>query len=244
MNIQEQISQRFLVLYFDLKNNGIIKSDKALAEKIGYSPQKLNEVLKGRTKFNLDFLQKFCTAYNQSLDFLVFGILNEKTPEWLRKEVKEDTEIYKLKTDKIVNGDQYIPLYDIEAVAGLAPLFQDVDELDPIDHISIPNLPKCDGAIKVTGDSMYPLLKSGDIIIYKKIHDIENDIFWGEMYLLSISTDDEEYITVKYVQRSEKGEDWVKLVSQNQHHQDRDILRSRIKALAFVKASIRINSMS
>jgi phage repressor protein C with HTH and peptisase S24 domain len=158
--------------------------------------------------------------------------------------VSEPSKIYKLRTDNVVNGKQRIPLYDIEAVAGLVPLFQDIQNQDPIDHISIPQLPKCDGAVKVTGDSMYPLLKSGDIIMYKQIHDIENDIFWGEMYLLSVGTDDEEYITVKYIQKSEKGEDYIKLVSQNKHHQDRDIKRSRIKALALVKASVRINSMS
>ncbi len=159
-------------------------------------------------------------------------------------EVNEAQGVYTLKTDRINNGNQLIPLYDIEAVAGLVPLFKDVSAQNPIDHISIPNLPKCDGAIKVTGDSMYPLLKSGDIIMYKQIHDIGNDIFWGEMYLLSVETDDEEYITVKYIQHSDKGEEWVKLVSQNKNHQERHILKSRIKALALVKAIIRINSMS
>lgn len=156
----------------------------------------------------------------------------------------EDSAIYKLRSDRVLKESQSIPLYDIEAVAGLVPLFDTTKSNSPIDQISIPNLPKCDGAIKVTGDSMYPLLKSGDIIMYKQVSDIENDIFWGEMYLLSAATSDEEYITVKYIQKSEKGEQWVKLVSQNQHHQDRHIKRSRIKALALIKASIRINSMS
>ncbi|MEC3906515.1 S24 family peptidase [Tamlana sp. 2201CG12-4] len=156
----------------------------------------------------------------------------------------QPNKVFTLRTDTVINNAQAIPLYDIEAVAGLVPLFNDTETKTPIDFIKIPYLPKCDGAIKVTGDSMYPLLKSGDIIMYKQIYDIGNDIFWGEMYLLSVSTEDEEYITVKYIQRSEKGENWVKLVSQNQHHQDRHISRDRIKALALVKASIRINSMS
>ena len=244
MGIQENISERFFNLYNDLKNGGIIKSDKDLAKKIGYSPQKLNEVLKGRTKFNLDFLQKFCTHYGQSLDFIVFGVKNTNTPDVEAQGFNEANLIYKLKSDHLINSNQRIPLYDIEAVAGIVPLFQDMQQQKEVDYITIPNLPKCDGAIKITGDSMYPLLKSGDIIMYKQINDIENDIFWGEMYLLSIATDDEDYIIVKYLQRSDKGDDWVKLVSQNQHHQERHVQRSRIKALALVKASIRINSMS
>ena len=244
MSTQYDINNRFLDIYKDLKKGGIIKNNKDLDENIGYSPQKLNEVLKGRTKFNLDFLQKFCTSYNQSLDYIVFGKKNTNTPKLEEHQINEANSVYKLRTEHLINGNQKVPLYDIEAVAGIIPLFQDIQNQKPVDHITIPNLPKCDGAIKVTGDSMYPLLKSGDIIMYKQIHDIGNDIFWGEMYLLSVATDDEEYITVKYIQKSDKGQHWVKLVSQNQHHQERHIKRDRIKALALVKASIRINSMS
>lgn len=90
---------------------------------------------------------------------------------------------------------------------------------------------------------MYPLLKSGDIVAYKAIQDFVNEVFWGEMYLLSISMSGEEYVTVKFVQKSEKGDDYIKLVSQNQHHSPKDIHLSKVLAMALIKASIRINSM-
>ena len=136
---------------------------------------------------------------------------------------------------------QSVPLYSIEGTAGLVPLFNEQSEQKPVNYIHIPNLPKCDGAIYVSGDSMYPLLKSGDIVLYKQLHNIE-DIFWGDMYLLSIDLDGEEYIVVKYIQKSER-EGYVKLVSQNPHHADKDIEISRIRAIALVKASIRMNSI-
>ena len=88
---------------------------------------------------------------------------------------------------------------------------------------------------------MYPLLKSGDIVLYKQLHSIE-DVFWGDMYLLSIDIDGEEYVTVKYLQKSDKP-GYVRLVSQNPHHADKDVPVEKIRALAFVKASIRMNSM-
>ena len=110
-----------------------------------------------------------------------------------------------------------------------------------LNFIHIPNLPKCDGAIYIVGDSMYPLLKSGDIVLYKQLGDI-NDIFWGDMYLLSIDIDGEEYVTVKYIQKSDR-EGYVKLVSQNPHHADKDVAINRIRAIALVKASIRMNSI-
>lgn len=137
---------------------------------------------------------------------------------------------------------QSIPLYNLEAAAGLVPLFNDASKQVPLDYISIPDLPKCDGAIYVVGDSMYPLLKSGDIVLYKQVHDITNGIFYGEMYLLSLDMSGEEYIVVKYIQKSDLP-DHVKLVSYNTHHSEKDVLISSIRALAFVKASIRINSM-
>lgn len=136
---------------------------------------------------------------------------------------------------------QSVPLYSIEGTAGLVPLFNDQESNKPINYIHIPNLPKCDGAIYIVGDSMYPLLKSGDIVLYKQLQDL-NNIFWGDMYLLSIDLDGEEYITVKYIQKSER-EGYVKLVSQNPHHADKDIEMSRIRAIAIVKASIRMNSI-
>jgi len=117
----------------------------------------------------------------------------------------------------------------------------DSPNIKPVDYIHIPNLPKCDGAIYIVGDSMYPLLKSGDIVLYKQMNDW-NNIFWGDMYLLSIDIDGEEYITVKYIQKSERP-GCIKLVSQNPHHADKDIEIERIRALAFVKASIRMNSI-
>ena len=144
------------------------------------------------------------------------------------------------KTDRPL-PTQSVPLYNIEGTAGLVPLFFDDRNRKPVDYIHIPNLPKCDGAIYVVGDSMYPLLKSGDIVLYKQLGSID-DIFWGDMYLLSLDLDGEEYITVKYIQKAER-DDYVKLVSQNPHHADKEIAKSRIRALALVKASIRMNSI-
>ena len=73
---------------------------------------------------------------------------------------------------------------------------------------------------------MYLPPRAATIVPYKLLNDID-DIFWGDMYLLSIDIDGEEYVTVKYIQKSER-EGWVKLVSQNPHHADKEIAMSRI----------------
>jgi phage repressor protein C with HTH and peptisase S24 domain len=137
---------------------------------------------------------------------------------------------------------QSIPLYNTQSSNGISSLFDDPDQ-KPVDYISVPNLPKCDGAICVSGDSMYPLLKSGDTIIYRKMNNSVNNIFWGEMYLVSfINDDDDEFLLIKWIQKSEKGENWIKLVSENSLHQPKDIHINTVKGLALIKASLRIIS--
>lgn len=133
-----------------------------------------------------------------------------------------------------------IPLFDFEAAMGLAPVFD--GRTAPTAYLSIPELPRCDGAVKMRGDSMYPLLKAGDIVIYKQVRDCTN-IIWGEMYLVSFTYDDEEYTTVKYLNRVEERPEWALLVSYNAHHAPIEVPLSAIRALAIVKASVRFNTM-
>lgn len=217
-----------------VENLGISKRE--FCEKTGIS----RGTLESHTGITEETITKFFATYpNINPTWLFTGNGNQET-----KNNRDDYQVnndFNLKTDSI-REIQQIPLYDMEAVAGLVPLFNESTKQIPIDYIKIPNLPKCDGAIYITGDSMYPLLKSGDIVLYKQVVDINNGIFWGEMYLISIDMAGEEYVTVKYIQKSELP-DHIRLVSYNQHHDDKDVLLSSIRALAFIKASIRINSM-
>lgn len=135
---------------------------------------------------------------------------------------------------------QVVYLYDFEAAAGLKTLF-DNKRNNIIDTIKIPKLPKCDGAIHIVGDSMYPLLKSGDIILYREISPSIENIVYGEMYLLSYDIDGDDYVVVKYIRKSEKGEPFITLGSENPDYASRDIDFHRITAIALVKASVRIN---
>lgn len=219
--------------YIKHKNLSFNAFDKSIGAANGY----IGKQIKGNGSIGSDIIEKIASIYTDlNLSWLISG-----TGQMLisNGEVKVEN-IFALGSDHELENQQ-VPLYDLEAVAGLVPLFYNGKQ-DPIDFIQIPHLPKCDGAVYVTGDSMYPLLKSGDIVLYKAIKDIQDNIFWGEMYLVSVDMDGEEYISVKYIKKSDL-KDHIKLVSYNQHHADKDILLSRVRALAFVKASIRINSM-
>ena len=137
-------------------------------------------------------------------------------------------------------NDRSVTLYDVTAAANLKTLFTNKHQF-ALGEIVIPNIPSCDGAVYVSGDSMYPLLKSGDIVGYKEIHSFSNIIF-GEMYLVAFDLDGDEYLTVKYVNQSEQPES-IRLVSYNPHHAPQDIPLRTINAMAIVKFSIRRNMM-
>lgn len=179
----------------------------------------------------------------------IIAIYPEINIEWLitgngsmLKETKVINKNYQLSElkDKGILTDQEVPLYDIEAAANLRTIFSDKSQ-NIIDKIRIPQLPKCDGAVYVRGDSMYPLLKSGDIVVFKEIYNLEY-IVTGEMYLIDYSIEEDDYLVVKYIQKGD-AEDKIKLVSYNSHHQPLDIPISSIRSLAIVKATVRLNTM-
>lgn len=102
-------------------------------------------------------------------------------------------------------------------------------------------MPKCDGAIPIIGDSMYPLLKSGDLVCYK-IMDVA-DVLYGEMYIVDwLDSRGDDYLTVKYLAKG-SNKDMLKLISYNKHHDDIEIQKERIRQLALVKLTIRFNSL-
>jgi phage repressor protein C with HTH and peptisase S24 domain len=222
----------------DIANEHYAGNNSAFAKVMGTSEANIRNYRK-ETMPKLEFVVKLREIFEISFDYLLSDYID---PE--KSKISEPNTIYKLKTDRVIN-DQRVPLYDIEATAGMVELFANRNgKTKPVDFISIPNLPKCDGAIYVTGDSMYPLLKSGDIVMYKELNNSIDNIFFGEMYLISINMDGEEFVTVKWIHKSDKGDTHIKIVSQNSHHQPKDVHLSNIKALALIKASIRINSMS
>ena len=216
-----------------IKNQGV--TNKLVADALGIESTNIGRY-DDLSKRKLSELITISKSLNMSLSELIQQSVSDDV------ELEEVTIINRPKyTEKVEeNGELY--LYDIEAAANLKSLLVNKDQ-NILGKISIPNIPKCDGAVYVKGDSMYPLLKSGDIIAYKEVPVEIQHIFYGEMYLVSIDIEGEEYLTVKYINQSERGCEWIKLVSYNQHHQPKDFPLSSVRALALVKLSIRMNTM-
>lgn len=206
------------------------------ARMIGVSPQAINTWI-SRDTFDIETIYSKCV--NLSPEWLLTGkgpMLKNDTPVVDKKEEKAYTSLVNSKTKEVLRDISSFPLYSIDASAGLNKLFIGDSEL--LGQISIPNAPRCDGAVYVIGDSMYPLLKSGDIIAYRQVYNLDS-IIYGEIYLIQLENDGDISIVVKYVKRSEKGDDYIKLVSYNKEHDPKDVPLSWVRAIARVTLIIR-----
>ena len=136
---------------------------------------------------------------------------------------------------------QKVPLFELEASAGFSTLYQDSPEL-VTDYITIPNLPPVDGAIYAKGDSMSPLIASGDIVIFKRVELLPDNILWGHIYIVSYTIDGDSFTVLKYVRKSTCS-GCVRLESYNVRYDPQDIPANSITALALVKASITFHTI-
>lgn len=226
--------------YIDYKGITVAAFEKS----IGMSNASFGKSLKSGKGIGSDKLEKILKVYTDiSSCWLLTGEGTMlKTDTAIPSEATVQP-IYQPRSPEKKVDNQIINLYDFEATAGLRELL-DNRHANIIDTIKIPNMPKCDGAIHIVGDSMYPLLKSGDIVFYKEVPVDVQHVFYGEMYLLSYNIDGDDYVVVKYIKKSTKGEPFVTLASQNPNHSDKDIDFRHVNAIALIKASIRINSMA
>lgn len=154
--------------------------------------------------------------------------------------LKGMVQTFELKSD-IDKALRKIPVFDIAATAGFSTLYQDQSSAIA-DYITIPNLPPVDGAIYARGDSMAPLIASGDIVIFKKVELLPDNILWGHIYIVSYTIDGDDYTVLKYIRQSSR-EGYIRLESFNSRFDPQDIPASSITALAIVKASITFHTI-
>lgn len=234
--MNESTKKQRLTQIIDYYANG---KNVEFARLLGLSPQGISTWL-SRNMYDIDLIYAKCDGI--SAEWLITGkgsMIKSDNDTQLASIVVSDT--FPLRTDRHVDM-QSVPLYELDATAGLVALFSNSSLYIPVSHIQIPDLPPCDGALYVRGDSMYPILKSGDIVLYKQVNNFHNGILWGEMYMISFSINEEDYLSIKYIQKSEI-DNHVRLVSHNGHHSPQDIPTESIRALALIKASVRFNTM-
>ncbi len=139
-------------------------------------------------------------------------------------------------------GERAVPLYRFDPAAGLSGFFARHPDRRAERSILLPDLPPCDGAVRIVGDAMAPLLRSGDLVLYKIVRNLPADLLLGEMYLLSFEANGEEITVLRYVERGRK-EGYVRLVCHSPNYAAKEIPVASLRAAALVRASVRYNTM-
>lgn len=189
----------------------------------------------GISEENLMRFLAYCPDVNPS--WLLTGdgdmLLRDDTVPRNRQEVQL---VHHSKSAERTIDNQCIPVYTGEVRAGVLSTLSNAEIIGD-EWIHIPDMPKCDGAIRVAGTSMMPLLHPGDLIGISRVE--PNIILWGQIYLVDFSVDGDEYIVVKRLCRSDEGKDYVTLVSDNPEYEPTDIPKHAIRGMAIVKFFIR-----
>ena len=95
--------------------------------------------------------------------------------------------------------------------------------------------PDC-SVVRVSGDSMQPVICNGDMVAIREVRNADL-IFWGQIYVILL----EDYRMVKYI-RKHADPSMVILRSANTEYDDIEIRKSEIKDLFVVEHIIRFDS--
>ena len=128
------------------------------------------------------------------------------------------------------------PVYDIDVTAGsLSRPMMFADE-HIVGAVNMPNISQDCRIVRVSGDSMNPVICNGDFIAVRELTNM-SQIFWGHIYVVVL----DDYRMVKYL-RKHPDQDKVILRSENPRYDDMEVYRSDIKELLVVQNILHIDT--
>ena len=129
-----------------------------------------------------------------------------------------------------------VPVYDIDVTAGVMLRSMMFADENIIGYIDLPDMSQRCRIVKVSGDSMAPVIRNGDMLAVRELTNAQH-IFWGQIYVVLL----DDYCMVKYVRRhADAGK--VILRSENPEYDDMEIDRGDIRELMFVQNIIHIDT--
>ena len=224
-------------------------SQRAFAEAIGTSSSVINGIVgKRKSSPSFEVLQKIYAIANVSADWLLTGDGDMMTDNHGRSNPSSLVvntlpnessveRIYHPKSFERTLDVQDIPLYSFDVTGGILENLDDSAQFVE-GTIRIPDAPKCDGAVRVVGNSMTPIVNPGDIIAFSILNSLDY-LLYGQIYFVDYSADDfNNFLVCKIVKKSNWGDDYISLHSANPSHDPVDIPRSSVRHIAIVKLSI------
>lgn len=211
--------------------NNLGLSQTAFAERIGIDASNFSKHLKGKLPISDNLLNKIVVAVGASKKWLLTG-----EGEMWNTTGNTENGISTITVDAIhPNTTAGAKIYDIDVTAGDIARERMFANEHIIGSINIPTVhPDC-CIVRVSGDSMSPVIGNGDLIAIREIHN-KNLIFWGHIYVIVL----DDYRMVKYIRRHPDPSQVI-LRSENQQYDDIEVAKSDIRDLFLVENIIRID---
>ncbi len=211
------------------------KGNKAqFAKLLGVSAQTISAWI-ARNTFDAELIYTKCRCVNPSWLLTGEGSMLQTTKQAEQTAPKQHIEI----AHQVPEGsNEGIPLIPLDAVAGFPADGGSGVSMDNWERYVIPEFADkgANFLIRVSGDSMVPLYYSGDLLACHKITDIRF-FQWGTIYVLETS----QGILVKRVQESEKYDDCILCVSENDSvHKPFLLPRDDIRSLSTIVGLVRL----
>lgn len=128
-----------------------------------------------------------------------------------------------------------IPLVGVEAVAGFGNETFAISQSDVLGNYAVPEFASADFMLSITGDSMEPLYKKGDIVACKILQDA-TFLQWNKPHILSTK---EQGLLCKRLKPSAKPQHYL-AVSENKEYDPFDIPKNQITGIALIIGLIRL----
>lgn len=212
--------------------NNLGLSQSAFAERIGIDASNFSKHLNGKLPLSDNLFNKIVVAVGASKKWLLTG----EGSMWNCAENCEKS-IPTVTIDTIQpNTADGAKIYDIDVTAGNIARERMFTDEQIIGSINIPTVhPDC-CIVKVSGDSMTPVIGNGDLIAIREIHN-KSLIFWGHIYVVLL----DDYRMVKYIRRHPDPSQVI-LRSENPKYDDIEVAKSDIRDLFLVENIIRIDN--
>ncbi len=204
----------------------------AFAERIGVDASNFSKHLNGKLPLSENLYNKIVVAVGVSKEWLVSGEGEMWTTPSTGNRLPTITVPAGIITTSLAGGAK---VYDLDVTAGGVTRERMFAEEQVVGSINMPAIhPDC-CVVRVSGDSMSPVIGNGDLIAIREVRN-PNLIFWGQIYVVLL----DDYRMVKYVRRHSDPA-MVILRSENTRYDDIEIPKSEIRDLFLVENIIRID---
>lgn len=205
-------------------------SQNEFADRIHTDRSNLSKQLSGRLPVGDVLVNKIVVVLGVSKTWLTEGL----GKKYIFRPAQSSATI-SISPDMLLDGDsEGTKVYDIDVTAGPAGRALNFSSEHIVGSIDLPSVSRNTYIVKVSGDSMTPVINNGDMLAIREVKN--NLIFWGRIYVVVL----EDYRMVKYI-RKHINPEMVILRSANPDYDDIEIPKTEIKSLFLVENVIRID---